>query len=203
VETAAGPIAADVVVLAAGVYTDQLCRGLGLSFPLTTGHVGVVQSVPLPPLLDQVLGVAGAGFAGRQEVGGRLRVTGGVQPWHGPRDRHDDSLVQPAAAAVATTLCRGMAVLPALAEARIARVWGGLIDTTPDALPVIERAPEIDGLIIAAGFSGHGFCLGPVTGEIIRDLTTEGRTAHPIAPFRRARFAELAETDRQATMLHG
>ena len=203
VETAAGPIAADVVVLAAGVYTDRLCQGVGLSLPLATGHVSVVQTEPLPPLLDQVLGVAGAGFAGRQEVGGRLRVTGGVQPWHGPRDRHDDSLLRPNAAAVSTTLRRGMAVLPALADARIARLWGGLIDTTPDALPVIERAAEIDGLTIAAGFSGHGFCLGPVTGEIIRDLATAGQTAHSIAPFHRARFAELAETDRQATALHG
>ncbi len=203
VETINGPIAADVVVVAAGVYTGRLCQGLGLSFPLAIDHVSVVQTVPLPPLLDQVLGVAGAGFAGRQEVSGQLRVTGGIQPWHRPRDRHDDDLVQPAAAAVAATLARGMAVLPALAEARIARVWGGLIDTTPDALPVIERAPEIDGLIIAAGFSGHGFCLGPVTGEIIRDLVGEGQTAHPIAPFRRNRFAHQSAAAHQATALHG
>ncbi len=203
VETTNGPIAADVVVLAAGVYTGRLCQGLGVPFPLAIGHVSVVQTVPLPPLLDQVLGVAGAGFAGRQEVSGRLRVTGGIQPWQGPQDRHDAALVQPEAAAVATTLRRGIAVLPALAEARVAHVWGGLIDTTPDALPVIERTPEIDGLIIAAGFSGHGFCLGPITGEIIRDLASEGQTAHPIAPFPRARFAALAEADRQPTALHG
>jgi sarcosine oxidase subunit beta len=88
-----------------------------------------------------------------------------------------------------------------LAEARIARVWGGLLDMTPDALPVIERVPEIAGLVVAAGFSGHGFCLGPVTGQIVRDLVIDGKTAHPIEPFRRERF--LAAREPVAATLHG
>ena len=41
---------------------------------------------------------------------------------------------------------------------------------------------------MAAGFSGHGFCLGPVTGQILRDLVVEGETPYPIEPFRRSRF---------------
>jgi len=65
---------------------------------------------------------------------------------------------------------------------------GGLIDKTPDALPVIEATPEVDGLVVATGFSGHGFCLGPITGEILADLAMEGSTRHPIAPFARARL---------------
>ena len=65
---------------------------------------------------------------------------------------------------------RAVAILPALADARVARIWGGLLDMTPDALPIIERSPEIDGLVIATGFSGHGFCLGPVTGRILPAL---------------------------------
>jgi sarcosine oxidase subunit beta len=72
---------------------------------------------------------------------------------------------------------------------------------TPDALPIIERAPALDGLVIAAGFSGHGFCLGPVTGQIVRDLVLDGTTAFPIPPFRRDRFA--AVSGRAAATLHG
>jgi glycine/D-amino acid oxidase-like deaminating enzyme len=80
-------------------------------------------------------------------------------------------------------------IAPALAEARVASVWGGLLDLTPDALPVNERSAEVSGLVVAAGFSGHGFCLGLVTGQIVRDLVIAGHTEFPIASFRRDRFA--------------
>ena len=203
VRTTAGDIAADAVVATAGVFTGRLCAPLGLALPLRVAQVPVVQTVPLPPLLRQVLGVAGADFAGRQEVSGRVRMTGGGTPW--PCRLEDlaggDDPVQPTTREVAATIGRGIAVLPALADARVARTWGGLIDMTPDALPVIERTREVEGLVIAAGFSGHGFCLGPVTGQIIADLVVDGRSSLPIEPFRRDRFADVPEP--AAATLHG
>jgi sarcosine oxidase subunit beta len=193
VRTRGGDIAADVVVVAAGVYTARLCAPLGLDLPIQVSRVAVVQTVPLPPLIRQVLGIAGADFAGRQEVDGRFRLTGGGQPWpHRLQElAHGDDPVLPPAADVIATLTRGIDVLPALAGAGVARVWGGLLDMTPDALPIIERAPDLNGLVIAAGFSGHGFCLGPVTGQIVCDLALEGTTAFPVQPFRRDRFAAV------------
>ena len=203
VRSTAGDIPADAVVVTAGVYADRLCAPLGLEIPLRVRQVAVVQTIPLPPLIRQVLGVAAADFAGRQEVNGRFRMTGGGRPW--PHDLDDlaggNDPVQPTMREVAAAIARGVEVLPALAEARIARVWGGLLDMTPDALPVIERSPEVEGLVIAAGFSGHGFCLGPVTGWIVRDLVVDGTTSLPIAPFRRDRFAGVAEQAEAA--LHG
>lgn len=205
VETAAGVISADVVVVAAGVYSKQLCSLVGLDLPIRIGHVAVVQTTPLPPLLCQVLGVAGADFAGRQQVDGRLRFTGGGSPW--PHQLEDlamgNDLVQPRGGEIAGLLHRAAHVLPAVTDAPIARVWGGLLDLTPDALPVIERTPEIDGLVIAAGFSGHGFCLGPVTGQIIRELVLTGTSSFPIAPFARARFAGTASDQAESPTLHG
>ena len=174
-----------------------------MSFPLAIDHVSVVQTVPLPPLLDQVLGVAGAGFAGRQEVSGRVRMTGGATPWTVPEGDISADAVQPPGEGVMTTLQRGIRLLPALGTAPIARVWGGLIDMTPDALPVIECVPEIKGLIVAAGFSGHGFCLGPVTGQIIRELVTSGTSSLPIGPFRRNRFAAEKALVSVEPALHG
>lgn len=190
VQTETGAIAADVVVIAAGVHSDELCALVDLDLPITVRLTGVVQTTPLPPLLRQVLGVANADFAGRQQIDGRLRLSGSAGEWRWPNaDRRlgaEDVL--PPAHNVAAIITRGIAVLPALAEARVARVWAGLLDMTPDGLPVLERAPEIDGLVIAAGFSGHGFCLGPVTGRIICELITQGRSSLPIQAFRRARF---------------
>jgi sarcosine oxidase, subunit beta len=64
VRTPSGDIAADIVVVAAGVYTARLCAPLGLDLPIEVSRVAVVQTVPLPPLIRQVLGTAGADFAG-------------------------------------------------------------------------------------------------------------------------------------------
>jgi sarcosine oxidase subunit beta len=198
-----GDIAADVVVVAAGVFTGRLCAPLGLELPIQVSRVAVVQTVPLPPLIQQVLGTVGADFAGRQEVGGRFRLTGGGRSWpHQLGDHtHSDDPVLPPAEDVIAALTRGIEVLPALGDARVARVWGGLLDMTPDALPIIERTPDLEGLVIAAGFSGHGFCLGPVTGQIVRDLVLEGTTAFPIQPFRQDRFTATSEL--AAATLHG
>jgi glycine/D-amino acid oxidase-like deaminating enzyme len=203
VQTGSGAIAADAVVIAAGVYSDELCALVGLDLPITVRLTGVVQTTPVPLLLRQVLGVANADFAGRQQVDGRLRMSGSVGEWRWPNaDRElgaEDVL--PPAHNVASIITRGVAVLPALAEARVARVWAGLIDMTPDGLPVIERAPGIEGLVIAAGFSGHGFCLGPVTGRIVCELIAHGRSTLPIEAFRSARFAGMSGTAN--TELHG
>jgi sarcosine oxidase subunit beta len=203
VRTTNGNIAADVVVVAAGVHSARLCAPLGLDLSIQVSHVAVIQTVPLPPLIRQVLGTAGADFAGRQEVGGRFRLTGGGRPWPHQLDElaRGDDRVLPSAEDVVAALIRGIEVLPALAHAGVDRVWGGLLDMTPDALPIIERVAEIDGLIVAAGFSGHGFCLGPVTGQIVRDLVLEGMTAFPIQPFTRDRFAAVSGL--AAATLHG
>lgn len=201
VQTTAGPIAADVVVIAGGVYSDRLCAMVGLTLPLTVRHVSVLGTVPLPPLLKQVLGVAKANFACRQEAGGQLRMTPGGGAWTWPTGRLKAAHIQPPAQAIADLIERATRLLPDVREARIARVWGGLLDMTPDGLPVIERTPEIEGLVIAAGFSGHGFCLGPITGRIIAELVTQGESSLPLEPFRRERFAGLAGV--AATELYG
>ena len=198
-----GPMVADAVVVAASVYSGLLCAPLGIELSLRVARVAVVQTVPRPPLIQQVLGVANGDFAGRQEVNGRLRFTGGGEIWPHSLDAlaAGNDAVQPRTREVMAALKRAIAVVPALADAGVARVWGGLLDMTPDALPIIERVPEIEGLVVAAGFSGHGFCLGPVTGEILRDLVMRGSTAHSIAGFARNRFAR--RSDVAAATLHG
>jgi len=201
VQTTAGPIAADVVVIAANVYADRLCEQVGLALPLFAKHVSVVQTVPVPPLLQQVLGVANADFAGRHEVGGRLRMTASTGEWEWPNRALEADDVQPPAQSVAQIIERAQVILPVVAGAKIARVWGGLIAMTLDALPVIDRPPEIEGLVIAAGFSGHGFCLGPITGQLICQLVNGEAPSLPLRPFRLARFTGSTET--AATELYG
>ena len=141
----------------------------------------MIQSEPLPLSLDQVLGVANADCAGRQEVGGRLRFTdgGSSQPtW----------TAEPSPTTIRATVNLIAHVLPIAATARIARTWTGLIDLTADGLPVFDVPEQVGGLVVAAGFSGHGSCLGPVSGLLCADLAVGRRPRVDLAPFRLARF---------------
>lgn len=78
---------------------------------------------------------------------------------------------------------------PAFAEARIVQQWSGLIDVTPDAVPVIGPVDAIPGFFLASGFSGHGFGIGPGAGELMADLVTGSRPTVDPTPFRLGRFA--------------
>jgi glycine/D-amino acid oxidase-like deaminating enzyme len=77
---------------------------------------------------------------------------------------------------------------PAFANARIAQSWGGFIDTTPDAVPVISDVEAIKGLIVATGFSGHGFGIAPGAGHLVADLACGVRPIVDPREFRLSRF---------------
>ncbi|TQS70677.1 FAD-binding oxidoreductase [Rhodobacteraceae bacterium] len=79
---------------------------------------------------------------------------------------------------------------PVFELAEIAQRWAGMIDVTPDAIPVISPIASIPGFHIATGFSGHGFGIGPAAGRLAADLVS-GRT--PLVdptPFRFGRFSD-------------
>lgn len=70
---------------------------------------------------------------------------------------------------------RACELLPELRRVAISNVWAGYIDSTPDGVPAIGEVEAIPGFILAAGFSGHGFGIGPGAGHMIADIIT-GRT---------------------------
>lgn len=80
--------------------------------------------------------------------------------------------------------------LPVLEQAEIVQSWAGMIDVTPDAIPVISAVEDMPGLFMATGFSGHGFGIGPGAGRLMADLVTN---ADPIVDpwdFRLSRFTD-------------
>lgn len=80
--------------------------------------------------------------------------------------------------------------LPALADATFAESWAGMIDATPDIVPVMDKAEAPDGLFIATGFSGHGFGIGPGAGKVMADLIDGHAPPHDLHRFRLARFSD-------------
>ena len=204
--TNARRLPAGLCILANGFGANALLAPLGLGIPLRIPMVTVIQTAPLPPTLAPVLGVANANCAARQQVDGCLRVTSGAEDWHGEIGETEDGRpkVEPTTASVKRTIDLVGALLPAFAEARVKRLWAGLLDLTPDALPVIDWAPGTEGLIVAAGFSGHGFGIGPATGEILRDLALSRRPELDIGAFAFDRPAISGDEAEPAPLtLHG
>jgi glycine/D-amino acid oxidase-like deaminating enzyme len=80
------------------------------------------------------------------------------------------------------------AAYPTLRRIEIAEVWGGAIDTTPDAIPVISPAEGMPGLVLATGFSGHGFGIGPAAGRLAANLAVGDPPLVDPHPFRHGRF---------------
>ncbi|MEM9333090.1 MAG: FAD-binding oxidoreductase [Pseudomonadota bacterium] len=79
---------------------------------------------------------------------------------------------------------------PHLGKPDILKSWAGMIDCMPDVVPIVDRVPSIEGLIVATGMSGHGFGIGPGFGKILTSMVLETATGHDISRFRFTRFSD-------------
>lgn len=82
------------------------------------------------------------------------------------------------------------ALFPELGEVPIKAAWAGMIDAMPDVVPVVDHAPDLPGLSICTGMSGHGFGIGPGFGRIMADLVTGDAPGHDLRRFRFSRFTD-------------
>jgi glycine/D-amino acid oxidase-like deaminating enzyme len=95
---------------------------------------------------------------------------------------------KPARATLDMTLQRARAMLPALRHVSVQAEWAGYIDSTPDGVPVIDGDIGVSGLLLAAGFSGHGFGIGPGAGHLVADIVLGRPPIAEVAQYRLARF---------------
>ncbi len=79
---------------------------------------------------------------------------------------------------------------PALKGLEVAQAWGGLIDYTPDGIPVISAVDALPGLYISTGFSGHGFGIGPAAGKLAADIVAGDPPIVDPHPFRYSRMID-------------
>lgn len=77
---------------------------------------------------------------------------------------------------------------PVLQNADVVQSWGGMIDVTPDAVPVISQVDDLPGLFVSTGYSGHGFGIGPAAGRLTADLVTGDTPVVDPHEFRLSRF---------------
>lgn len=79
---------------------------------------------------------------------------------------------------------------PVVGKPKIKKAWAGMIDAMPDVVPVVDRVPDLQGLIIATGMSGHGFGIGPGFGKILTEIFMNKTPGHKMERFRFSRFTD-------------
>jgi len=128
-----------------------------------------------------------------RDVWGLLTLVGSIDPHHGTPIDPDNYNETVDYAFIEDAAQRIRARYPAMEHALSKGGWSGIYGVTPDWHPIIDEVPAGSGFFVAAGFSGHGFKLGPAVGVMIADMVTRAST--PTAAldrtlFRYARFAE-------------
>jgi len=187
VVTDRGEIATRWVVDAAGPYSAVVARMAGLEVPIEPYRRMVFVTEPfdgLPPTFPMVIDFDPSFYFRREGPGIMFGMT----------DKDEPSSFNTAVewGFLEKLVDQVLRRVPVLADAGVMRGWAGLYDTTPDANPILGPIPGVEGFLCAAGFSGHGFMHSPMTGQLIAELITEGRTSIDISSLSIERFAAEA-----------
>ncbi len=194
VETTQGIFSAPVIVNAAGPWGKLIAQTVGFSTPVEASRhqISVFQQpANTLPQGHPVIGDFVQGFYVRPETG-RLTLAGSIEASEAAHHVDPDHYVETVDMDFNADMAeRTEHRIPLMGEARVGKGWAGLYDVSPDWHPIMGRMPGLDGFICAFGWSGSGFKMGPVVGEMLADLAT-GEQRCPIDPhlFRFERFAE-------------
>lgn len=189
VRTADGPVEADVFVNAAGPWSGEVARRLGVPLDIRPRRGEVLVTAPLPPTVfhkvydADYVGAVGSG-AGDLQTSAVVESTRAGSVLLGSSRRRvgfDDRLRPEVLSAVAAKALR---LFPSLAGVHVMRAYGGFRPYVPDHLPVIGADPRLSGLWHATGHEGAGIGLSVGTARLLRELLTGGATAMDASPFR-------------------
>lgn len=183
--TTDGEISADHVILATGAWTRDLVAPLGVDLPIIPAGLQMILTKPMPTLLRQVLGAHGRSLSLKQLRDGNYLIGGG---WPGDVDMVS-GIGRTREASIAGSMETASAIFPVLRDAEIERSWVGVEGIGADEVPIIGPVPGYVGLTVSAGFSGHGFALSPITGQLVAELVLDGLPSIALDAFRAERFA--------------
>jgi len=177
---------AKYVINAAGAWAADLARTSGVELPLGLRYWQAMVTERVPPLLGPVVSIKALPQTqvvknlnlkqlrcGSIVISGAWEGEGGVSP-----DRKTVTFDGVLGSARDTVTC-----FPALRDVALLRAWTGLEATSPDSREFIGPVPSLPGYLIAAGFSGSGFALGPIVGYLLAELIDTGSASLDLQPF--------------------
>jgi len=188
VATTLGAIDTGTLVCAAGVWSPELGRLLGLDLPVEpyfreVGFTGP-SATGLPETLPLTIDFS-TGFYFHREGPGLLFGMADRQQAPGLESPTDPDWLE-------RVMEVGERRCPSLLDMGIAGGWKGYYEVTPDHNALVGESSEIRRFLYATGFSGHGFLQGPAIGEIVRDLVLEREPFVDVTPLSAERFDRAA-----------
>ncbi len=182
VRTATEAFTSPLVVNCAGAWGGLVAAATGDPVPLKAEAPMMMVTARTRPFLEPVVQTMGRKLTLKQVGNGTVLIGGGHRAaivGDGTELDFDELRIS---ADTATSL------FPHLAAVPLVRAWAGIEGFMPDRIPVIGLSTRHPGLLHAFGFSGHGFQLGPIVGELLAELAATGASSLPIQPFRIDRF---------------
>ena len=149
-------------------------------------------------MLKPVVACLGRGLSVKQMPQGQFVVGGG---WPGILDMANDR-GWPKPGSPNGSARELTAVLPAVAGLNVIRIWNSLEACSIDSLPALGEVDGVDGLLIATGFTGHGFALSPSVGVLLSELILTGKASLPLHELNARRFAGC-DAEQVKQFLHG
>jgi len=182
VETTKGFISTNIVVNAANAYAKNLCDMIGMDIPVYSERHQILVTEPVEPMQDPMVMSFGLNFYVQQSPEGSFIMGRGDA--NEPRDLRETSswhFVEEMAKTVDM-------VLPPISKLRMVRQWAGLYNMTPDKQPIYDKAENVEGFYLAAGYSGHGFMFGPVTGIVMSEMILSEKPTIDVSMLNLNRF---------------
>lgn len=163
VNTNNGYISTNTVINAAGGYSQLVSEMVNIPLPLYSERHEILVTEPVAPLQKPMF----MGFAHNIYI--QQTPHGSFIMGRGDKDEPRGFAINSAWEFLERMAKTVVKLLPLLGELSVVRQWAGLYNMSPDRQPVYGAVKQLDGYFVAAGFSGHGFMFGPVTGVVIAE----------------------------------
>jgi sarcosine oxidase subunit beta len=185
VQAGALRVEAPIVVNAAGPWAPYIAQMAGVYLPIFPSRLSSVRTVPMPLLTNVFVQTVAYDFACAQYADFSVRLSSGANRDDVGRFTFDRKFRPDEELAISDKARR---IFPALAEAKLAGGWAGIRECTPDMMPILGSVGGPDGFFVCAGFSGHGFCLGPAVGKLMTEWIVDGAPSLELTAFSWRRF---------------
>ena len=180
-------IEGETIILAAAYESRTIARTVGVDLPMTRLIDECLVTEMQPHMFDIMLGTAGADFYGHQAKHGSF-VFGSDSGYEEVTDMEDPSKLLTNSMTLSASCRAIMSYVPSLRNAKVVRSWCGWLDNAFDGVPFISRVDEAEGLIVACGFTGHGFGTAPVVGLMLSQMVAGEETVVDLSALRYDRF---------------
>ena len=180
IDTIKGHISAKKIGVVVAGHSSILAEMSGLRLPIQSRPLQALVSEPIKPILDTVIMSNAVHMYISQSDKGEMVLGAGVDKYNSYAQRGSFPVPQ-------HMISAAVELFPVLSRLRMLRHWGGIVDTCPDASPIISKT-DIDGLFFNCGWGTGGFKATPGSGHVFADLIAKDEPNKINAPYSLDRF---------------